>query len=121
MQNPTTGQLTPQPLVFNCEPIPSSVPVLSYAAGGAFVRRGNSAILQINCTVNGVPCTGAADAGWSGSPGLHFSNTNGSPIHVTVTADANAALTGDEATNITLSLPDTQYDRSTALPLLVLP
>ena len=54
---------------------------------------------------------GTTDASWSGISGLHFSNTvvnSSDQVSVHVHADGNAALTGDEATNLTVTTPSGQ-------------
>jgi hypothetical protein len=71
--------------------------IVSQALG---VTQGTTAHLQ----VGGANLTGITNESWhTAVPGLQFSATSGGPTNVffNVTADSNAPLTGDEATNVT--------------------
>jgi hypothetical protein len=78
------------------------------------VHRGGSYTLQ----VTGQNLSELSNSSWTGVAGLTFSNTNPSAnaASVTVTADMTAPLSGNQATNLTIS-----HGRSLPFPINILP
>jgi hypothetical protein len=101
VHNLTNGMVSAPFTLFVDEPDPGRTLLAGYQSGGIGARRGLSTDLDIY----GDNLTGATDAGWSGSSGLTFANTQVFSGHVTVhvAVDATASLTAEEATNITLT------------------
>lgn len=102
VQNVTENTLSDEFVIFSDEPAPGA-PVAQGATGNG-VHRGGSFDLEIF----GANLEGISNASWSGIPGLTFSNTMYGSFRtkVHIVADATAPLTTNEATNLTITIPD---------------